>query len=347
MRDTLRARLLRVLSQAWLRRGYLACLLWPVSLVMLMAVRFRQGLYLSGLLQRHRLAVPVIVIGNVVVGGTGKTPVVMAVVRHLQAQGWHPGVISRGYGRSSQECREVQVKDPASLVGDEPALIKRSTQVPVFVASRRVEAARSLLASYPDTDVLVSDDGLQHYALGRDIEICLFDDRGLGNGFLLPAGLLREPWPRQVDLVLHTGSLPALTGYTSQRKLADYAVRSDGSRLPLAALVKSDQRPVLAIAAIAQPEAFFNMLRAQGLVLSMTQALPDHHDFQDWHRPDAHSHVLLCTEKDAVKLWALHPDAWAVPLEFRVEPAFFSALDRLLEADALSPVSSGHGHKTS
>jgi tetraacyldisaccharide 4'-kinase len=312
---------------------------------MLLATRFRQGLYLSGVLNRYALPVPVVVVGNVVVGGTGKTPVVMALVRHLQSQGWHPGVVSRGYGRVSHSCREVLVEDPASLVGDEPALIKRSTGVPVFVASKRVEAARALLANYPQTDVLISDDGLQHYSLRRDIEICLFDDRGLGNGFLLPAGLLREHWPRAVDLVLHTGSNPAFAGFTSQKSLAKEAIRSNASRIPMESLAQSRSVRIVAIAAIGQPEVFFNMLRSCGIELSMTQALPDHYDFSNWKQPP--DTLLLCTEKDAVKLWDRFPDALAVPLEFNPEPLFLTALDRLLEDYQPTPVSLGHGHSTS
>ena len=220
----------RTLLQSWQRRGPLAWLLWPFSLLLGALVLFRQGLYLSGFLRRESLPVPVIVVGNVVAGGAGKTPVVMALVQHLQARGLRPGVISRGYGRQTQDCREVLADSTAQDVGDEPALIQRRTGAPVFVAARRIDAARALLARHPDTHVLVSDDGLQHLRLARDIDICVFDDRGTGNGFLLPAGPLREPWPRPVDLVLHSGARPAFTGYRSQRALARHALRADGSR---------------------------------------------------------------------------------------------------------------------
>lgn len=336
----------RLLIDNWQRRGPLAWLLWPLSLFMGLLVRLRQGLFLSGFLRRHRLPVPVIVVGNVVVGGGGKTPAVMSLVRHLQSRGLHPGVISRGHGRSTHDCREVQADSTATEVGDEPALIRRRTGVPVFVAARRIDAARALLQAHPDTDVLVSDDGLQHHALARDIEICVFDDRGLGNGWLLPAGPLRESWPRDVDLVLHTGAHPAFTGYTAQRSLATYAVRADGSQVELAALAHG-RRPLLALAGVARPQAFFDMLQALGLPLARTLALPDHYDFEDWVRPSAPDDVLLCTEKDAVKLWAQHPDALAVPLDFTPEPAFLAALDRLLDAARSARLSSPHGHTTS
>lgn len=325
----LQSTLQRILIKNWQRRSALSWLLWPLSLLMGFLVRLRQGLYMTGMRQRHRVPVPVIVVGNVVAGGAGKTPVVMALVQHLQARGLRPGVISRGYGRRTQDCREARSDSPARDVGDEPALIKHTTSAPVFVARRRIEAARALLAQYPDTNVLVCDDGLQHYALARDIEICVFDDRGVGNGFLLPAGPLREPWPRLVDLVLHTGAHPTFTGFTARRALAPYAVRADGSRVDLVSLIKSEQ-PLLALAAIAQPQAFFTMLEAQGLVFEHTQALPDHYDFDSWIRPLNKSYTLICTEKDVVKLWEKHPDALAVPLVFTPEPAFLTALDALI-----------------
>ncbi|MDP9898972.1 tetraacyldisaccharide 4'-kinase [Variovorax ginsengisoli] len=323
------------LQQAWLTRGWRARVLWPLSLLYGALAALRRLSYRRGWQSTERIGVPVIVVGNVVAGGAGKTPVVMAVVRHLQSRGLHVGVVSRGYGRTGTGCCEVRADSDPAAVGDEPALIRQATGAPLFVAARRVEAARTLRAAHPTTDVIVSDDGLQHLALGRDIEICVFDDRGTGNGFLLPAGPLREHWPRTCDLVLHTGSQPAFAGFTSQRALADHALRSDGTQVPLSQL---SNRPLVALAAIARPEAFFDMLRARGLTLADTIALPDHHDLTQWTRPvSATDAVLVCTEKDAVKLWRRVPDALAVPLVFTPEPAFFSALDAKL--------SSTHGHQ--
>ncbi|MBX9961328.1 MAG: tetraacyldisaccharide 4'-kinase [Burkholderiaceae bacterium] len=333
------------LQASWQRRGALTWALWPLSLLMDVLVRFRQGLYLSGLLKRHVVPVPVVVVGNVVAGGAGKTPVVIALVQHLQSRGMRPGVISRGYGRHTRDCREVLEHSPVREVGDEPALIRRKTGVPVYVAARRIEAARALLQSHPQVDILVSDDGLQHLALARDLEVCVFDDRGVGNGFLLPAGPLREPWPRYVDLVLHTGNRPAFTGYTSRRALAHQAVRADGSRVDLVALA-ADGRPLLAVAGTARPQAFFDMLQALGLPLTLTAARPDHDDYASWQRPRERDYTLLCTEKDALKLWAHHPDALAVPLEFEAEPAFYAAFDRLLDDALQARLSSPHGHPT-
>jgi tetraacyldisaccharide 4'-kinase len=283
------------------------------------------------------VGVPVIVVGNVVAGGAGKTPVVMALVDHLGARGLSPGVVSRGYGRTLSDCREVAADSVAAEVGDEPLLIARSCTVPVFVAPRRADAANALLAAYPATKVIVCDDGLQHLALQRDIEVCVFDERGVGNGWLLPAGPLREPWPRQVDLVLRRGAA-GIEGFEIQRRLAGFARRADGSRIDLAAL---RNRPLVAVAGIAVPETFFAMLRGAGLQLAQALGLPDHHDFQA--DPSAGAGELVCTEKDAVKLWRLRPDAWAVPLEVEIEPGFWSALDRRLDAK----LSSGHGPETS
>ena len=341
------------LQQAWLRRGALACLLWPAAQIYALLTALRRFLYRTGLLRSTRVRVPVLVVGNVVAGGAGKTPTVIALMLHLQAKGISAGVISRGYGRTGQTCLQVLHDTPIELSGDEPALIRRATGAPVFVAARRADAARALLAAHPAVQVIVSDDGLQHYALHRDIEVAVFDERGAGNGWLLPAGPLREPWPqrlqrsgraggRGIDLVLHTGEHAVFEGFTSTRRLADNARRADGRCVELASL--AGQR-LLALAGIAKPEAFFAMLRARGLALAETRALPDHYNFDSYPRNSDKGYTLICTEKDAVKLFLRHPAALAVPLEFSPEPAFFSALDELL-APLLSPLPSSHGHQT-
>lgn len=326
--------------------------LWPLSLLMRLLLRLRRGLYLGGLLRRQTAPVPVVVVGNVVAGGGGKTPTVIALVEHLRARGLKPGVISRGYGRQAsahgEDCREVRPDSPVEQVGDEPALIHRRTGVPVFVARRRIEAARALLAAHPEVNVLVSDDGLQHLALARDIDICVFGDRGLGNGLLLPAGPLREPWPRHVDLVLHTGQQPAFTGHATRRALASTAMDAQGRRVALDAL----PGPLVAVAGTAQPQAFFDMLRARGLALARTEALPDHAgitDYAHWHATLKHDVAtgpvtVLCTEKDAAKLWTICPDALAVPLVFELPSAFLDEFDRLLHAAFALHLSSTYTH---
>jgi tetraacyldisaccharide 4'-kinase len=326
------------LQRAWMRRGPLACALWPASIVFGALASIRRTAYRTGLLSRGAVRVPVVVVGNVVVGGAGKTPVVTALVEHLRSRGVVAGVVSRGHGRTAAGCREVQADSRARDVGDEPLLIARAARVPVFVAASRLEAARALLAAYPATQVIVSDDGLQHYGLQRDLEICVFDERGIGNGWLLPAGPLREPWPRNVDLVLRTGAPAGVDGFELRRRLAQQARRGDGTQAELAAL---RGRPLVAVAGIARPESFFAMLREQGLQLAQTIELADHHAF-DATPAGLDGRELVCTEKDAVKLWPLRPDAWAVPLRVEVEPDFWTAFDRLLDAK----LSSGHGSQT-
>ncbi len=346
---TLRARLATRLQRSWVQRDWLAFALLDISWAYRGLVALRRFLYARGIFKSYRVPVPVIVVGNVVAGGAGKTPVVIEIVRYLQAQGWQPGVVSRGYGREVERGKrwaalEVQANTAVSASGDEPALIQQTTHAPVFVARRRREAARALLAAHPGTNVMVCDDGLQHLAFQRDIEVCVMDDRGVGNGWLLPAGPLREPWPRPVDFVLQTrpveqrfdtaapptaraahlsGTKNAATSYQIQRQLAPFAVRADGAQVPLADLHGSH---LVAVAGIAQPEAFFAMLRGQGLALQETVSLPDHYNFSSWSRNDLLGCTLICTQKDASKLWPTHPQALAVPLVVDIPAAFFTAL---------------------
>ena len=329
-----RASLEHRLRAAWMRRGPLACALWPLSMLYGGLGALRRGLYGAGLLAAECLPVPVLVVGNVIAGGAGKTPTTLAIALHLKARGWRPGILSRGHGRAGDDCREVLPDSDPRDVGDEPLLLRQRADVPVFVAPRRAEAGRALLAAYPGCDLLVCDDGLQHLALARDLEICVFDARGTGNGWLLPAGPLREPWPRAVDLVLWTEPPPApapkdSATFEAHRNLADHARRADGSRVPLANL---RGQPVVAMAGIARPEAFFAMLHSAGLTLAHTVPLPDHSDFDAARVAALPPGPLVCTEKDALKLWRLRPDALAVPLQLDVPAAFFAALDGRLAA---------------
>lgn len=330
------------LRSAWQRRGPLAWSLRPLAALYGAVAGLQRGLYQRGWRRRQRLPVPVVVVGNVLAGGVGKTPVTLAVVAHLQASGWQPGILSRGYGRKADDTRLVDVDASAADVGDEPLLLRRHSGRPVAVARQRAAAGRHLLAAHPDVDILVCDDGLQHHALARDVEICVFDGRGTGNGWLLPAGPLREPWPRAVDLVLLTEPPPkgsalqpgAAAGgagpiFQARRELAPTACNARGECLPLGELA---QRPVVAVAAIGRPEAFFAMLQDAGLTLARAIALPDHHDYAP---TDAWMHGvqrIVCTEKDAVKLQRHRPDAFAVGLKLQVPAPFFAALDARLPA---------------
>lgn len=320
-----------------MQRGLLAWLLWPLSLLYRLLINLRAGFYRVGLLTSERVAVPVVMVGNVVAGGAGKTPVVIALAEHLQRRGIRVGVISRGYGRSTPGCLEVTQQRAAQEVGDEPALIHRRTGAPVFVAEQRVHAAQALLTRHPDTQIILSDDGLQHLALHRDLEIGVFDDRGVGNGFLLPAGPLREPWPRRLDLVLRSGTEPTFEGFRIRRALADHAVALDGTQLPLSQLASDSTTPLLALAAIARPAVFFTMLRDRGLTLADTLALPDHYDFKSWLASQHKGYRLICTEKDAVKLWPLCPDALAVPLLSVLPDEFWTAFDTHIDALLVHP----------
>ncbi|AVS74616.1 tetraacyldisaccharide 4'-kinase [Paracidovorax cattleyae] len=323
------------LQEAWRHRGAIAWLLAPVSLLYCALAGMRRLLYVRGILRAERMPVPVVVVGNVVAGGAGKTPVTLAIVRALRQRGWRPGVVSRGYGRSTSDCREVLSDSSATESGDEPLLIARSTGVPVFVAPRRAQAARALLERHPQTDVIICDDGLQHWALARDVELCVFSEEGIGNGWLLPAGPLRERWPRHVDAVLHAGAAPEgaegapMGVFALQRLLAPHAVDATGGTTPLPHLRGI---PVHAVAAIARPAAFFAMLRDQGLNLAKATALPDHADFADWRPATPAGMPLVCTEKDAAKLWRTHPQALAVPLVVDIAPAFFDRLHARLQA---------------
>ncbi len=330
----------QTLQAAWTQRGTLACVLWPLSLVYGAASGLHRQLYRWGLLKTEALPVPVVVVGNIVAGGGGKTPTVMALVQHMQAQGLRPGIISRGYGRLGTNCQEVKPDSLADLVGDEPALMRRNCQVPVFVAAKRFDAASALLAAYPGVNVIVSDDGLQHHALRHDLSVIVFDDRGLGNGWLLPAGPLRQSVSSaQTDsnIVLHTGQAPKLLKnvaapqFTAHRALADDVVQVDGSRVPLSSLQGSlSEKPLLALAGIAKPEAFFSMLQQSGLTTFETLALPDHYNFNSELLNKYAGYSLICTEKDAIKLWPIRPDAWSAPLVFEPEAAFFAAFDAAL-----------------
>ena len=314
------------LPRVWLSRSLMARLLWPLALLHGALLKLQRLVRRLGRHTPQRLPVPVIVVGNVVAGGAGKTPLTMRLVQHLQQQGWQPGVISRGHGRQTRDTRPVMTNSLPAEVGDEPLLIHQKTGAPVWVATARADAGRGLLGQHPQVDILVCDDGLQHWALARDLEICVMDARGVGNGWLLPAGPLREPWPKKVDLLLHTGPNDLPGGFRAQRQLASFALDANGQKVPLASL---SHRPVDAVAGLAQPDAFFAMLRQAGLTLNNATPLPDHFDYTSWPtgpllRP------LLCTEKDAAKLWQHQPQALAVPLVLTPEAAFWQALDQRL-----------------
>lgn len=349
--------LTQALLKAWTGRGPLAYALLPIAGFYGVLLRLRRFAYRVGLRTATRLDVPVVVVGNVIAGGAGKTPTALGIVAHLQSRGWRVGIVSRGYGGAGlpgQRYLSVQHQPDPRLVGDEPLLLWQKTGIPVYVGRERTVAAQALLREHPDIQVLVCDDGLQHWALYRDIEVCVFDGRGVGNGWLMPAGPLREPWPRRLiatvgqrasaQLVLHTAP-NALPGPQAQRELASYGSDQAGTTTPLHTLNLPGRLPVLAVAGIATPASFFALLRAQGIVLEKTLALPDHYNFDSWFRNEYAGYTLICTEKDAVKLWQHAPNAIAVPLIQTAPASFYQALDDAL-AQARPQLSSPHGHPT-
>ena len=326
----------RLASQWWQPEpALLAWLLWPLSMLY-------RGLWLLHRRTRRAaqpLPVPVLVVGNHVVGGAGKTPAVIAIVQALQRAGHRPGVISRGHGRQGDGVRAVEARDAATEAGDEPLLIRRRCAVPVFIGARRVMAGRALCGAHPDVDVLVSDDGLQHAALTRSAELVVFDERGAGNGLLLPAGPLREPLPKAVPpwrRVLYTsgqastalpGSL-ALRSLSSALPLAAWHAGETAAAVPLSALAG---RPLLAVAGIAAPDKFFSMLRTAGLTVE-TCPLPDHHAYRTLPWPAGTADVVT-TEKDATKLDPQRQGitrVWVVPLDLALPEALVTELMALL-----------------
>jgi tetraacyldisaccharide 4'-kinase len=303
-----------------MRRMLLPLLLTPPAL------GYRMARALAGLPWRlgwrvaQTLRAPVVVVGNLVVGGAGKTPVVLALVQALRDAGFRPGVVSRGYQpgrRAIDPPRPVHAQTLADECGDEPLLLQRRAQAPVWVGRRRAEAARALLAAHPEVDIVISDDGLQHLALPRTVQVLVFDTRGAGNGRLLPAGPLREPLPQRLgprDVVVYNAPSPStpLPGHCTMSRLGAIQPLADWWRgrpapVPAAALEALRGRLVIAAAGIAHPERFFAMLEAAGLQLRRLP-LRDHAEFSPRPWPDGDEPVIV-TEKDAVKLRPDAPDA--------------------------------------
>jgi tetraacyldisaccharide 4'-kinase len=318
------------LQEAWLTRGALAWLLWPLSWLYRTVVALRRAAYRIGLLRSHRLPVPVIVVGNLIVGGAGKTPTTMALVELLRAHGHQPGIVSRGYGRSTAAPQLVTRETPVNAAGDEPLLMHLRTGAPVAVGTDRVAAGRLLIEAHPGLTVIVTDDGLQHWRLARDAQVIVFDERGGGNGWVLPAGPLREPVPRAVperSLVLYNAPRPstALPGHLAQRRLRGLVPLEGwwaGEPAVPEVFASLQGREVIAAAGMARPQRYFEMLRAQGLQIAELP-LPDHDPFTTLPWPHTAHHVIV-TEKDAVKLRPGHmgqTKVWVATLDFEIDAA--------------------------
>ena len=311
----------------------LAAALLPLSLLFRLAVAIRRGAY--RLARGATLPVPIVVVGSIVAGGVGKTPLTRALAEALAARGWKPGIVSRGYGGTNVSPRPVRASDDPAVVGDEPPLLADGG-LPVWIGHDRVAAARALIAAHPECNLLLADDGLQHYALRRDFEIAVVDAaRGLGNGHLLPAGPLREPPSRlrEVDavvtLVAAAGARPVESGEIPMwyeplpwRNLADPRAAADPGRWAAG--------PVHAVAGIGDPRRFFDLVRSFGLAPAC-HAFPDHHRYvrADLDFPGATA--ILMTEKDAVKC-RVFADArfWCLPIRARVDPALVERVERKL-----------------
>lgn len=266
------------------------------------------------------LPVPVVVVGNFTVGGTGKTPLIIAIVEHLQRIGHKPGVVSRGYGRSGKSPHTLNAGSTAEQSGDEPLLIFRRTRAPVQVDADRLAAAKKLIAD--GCDVIISDDGLQHHRLPRQLEIEVYDAvRGYGNGHLLPAGPLRE-MPRKVDFRLGNGQLSDSPSAFGMQLVLDKCYRlHDGAVRPLAAF---SGESVQALAGIGNPGRFFAALVDAGLRIT-EHPFPDHHRFTASDLPKG---TVLMTEKDAVKcLTSKRTDLWSVPVNAIVSDSFYRSFE--------------------
>lgn len=318
-----------LLHRAWYEGSPLSGLLLPLSVVYALVTGLRRFLYERGILRTHRASVPVVVVGNITAGGTGKTPTVLWLVKELRARGFRPGIVSRGYGGShSGSSMRVEPDSDASVVGDEPVLLAQRGRCPVVVDPDRVRAAGMLVED--GVDVIVADDGLQHYRLARDYEICVIDGgRGLGNGRLLPAGPLRENAHRleSVEQVLVNGTLQAggrreLTtaeqNAISFELVADEATRLNGSLTrPIGRFAGTT---VHGVAAIGNPQRFFDLLRGQGIQV-IEHRFPDHASIDAKDLDFGDDFEVFMTEKDAVKLGrSMNDRFWFVPVELRMNP---------------------------
>jgi tetraacyldisaccharide 4'-kinase len=302
------------------RLTVLTALLLPFSWLFRLVVFIRRSLYQKNIFKQYQLPVPVIIVGNITVGGTGKTPFVIWLARYLQTLGLKPGILTRGYGGNAKEVLDVTLNSTAEQVGDEALVLKQRTQCPVFVSKSRVAAGKALLAKY-DCDIIICDDGLQHYALARDIECVLIDRfRGFGNQQMLPAGPLREPLTRlsSVDVVVDDVSL----------QMSSLVSLNNNETVPLTQF--TGQR-VHAVAGIGYPEQFFQQLRDQGVNV-IAHAFTDHHAFQKNDLTFHDELPIIMTEKDAVKCrhFAL-PNTWYLPIEITPSPQCIEKLHFKIE----------------
>jgi tetraacyldisaccharide 4'-kinase len=312
------------LDNYWYSRNPVSASLRPLSWLFCLLAVIRRQLYRRGGLSRYRAPVPLMVVGNISVGGTGKTPAVVALSKLLRDAGFTPGLVSRGYGgRAQQWPQPVTASSDTTLVGDEPVLLAGRTGCPMWVGPDRSGAVRALLGEHPEVDIVIADDGMQHYRLARDLEIAVIDgERGLGNGRCLPAGPLREPRARlkSVDFVLvNGGDAGAFSGVPMKLAGQTLVNVADSRRMPVDAL---RGRRVHAVAGIGAPGRFFDALGAAGLDV-VAHPFPDHHRFSAADLDFGDSTPVLMTEKDAVKCTGIaRPHHWYLPVEAQLPERF-------------------------
>lgn len=326
----------------WQRYSLWQWLLFPLSLLYQAVTQCRYAYY--RVIAPAVIPVPVIVVGNLYLGGTGKTPLIIALAQALKSQGYNPGIISRGYGADYQG--EVTLDDSANKVGDEPLLMHRRTGCPVFVHPRRTLAAQNLCKAYPNCNVILSDDGLQHYALSRNIEIVVFDaQKGLGNGLCLPAGPLRESTCRlnRVSIgVFNTPHDDANVATWWPKNIPAYTMRLLGSQLfPLHSgqssrpLSEFAGQTVHAVAGIGNPDRFFHALQQQGLRV-IPHRFPDHHAYREQDFAHMQDYPIVMTEKDAVKCQTMAmQNGWYLPVDATLPDAFYNHVIQQLKAQSL------------
>ncbi len=306
---------------AWRRRStFFYFVLIPLSWLFTVITALRRFAYQLGLLKSYALPVPVIIVGNIKMGGTGKTPVVIWLVEQLRKNGYQPAVISRGYGSSAILPISVSANSLASVVGDEPLLIANRCNCPIWVGADRVHAATELLKAHPECNVIISDDGLQHYRLKRDFEIAVVEANMPPVGaYLLPAGPLREPLTRlqTVDAIICNGE-EVITSAFQMRLIGEQFYNLADANLT-ATVADFKRKTVTAIAGIGNPERFFEHLRKLGITFAGI-AFTDHYAFtaQDLARIDCDA--IIMTEKDAVKCKAFaKPNCWVLPVQASID----------------------------
>jgi tetraacyldisaccharide 4'-kinase len=318
------------LERHWQRTTLLGLLLYPLSIVFRAAVALRRLLYRSGVLTTVRLPVPVVIVGNITVGGTGKTPVVLWLVGYLREHGHHPGIVSRGYGGNMMGPTAVTANSDPAACGDEPVLLARRSDAPVWVGADRAAAAIALLAAHPECDIIISDDGLQHYRLARDVEIAVIDGmRGLGNGHFLPAGPLRESSERlaivnaivinmtQSSAIALKARAPATFAMTLRSREFHNLLNQAHTTAP----EHFQNRKLHAVAGIGNPQRFFAQLQRLGLTFTAHE-FPDHHNYSPADLTFDDADFVIMTEKDAVKCRSFATELyWALRVDAEIDPA--------------------------